>query len=173
MSSNKKSFLLHIDSLDILDEFQRLWDRDDAFPSSSLTWTDEAEAMMLRVPEGFMRGLTRQRVEAFAERHGRTRVSKSLIEEKYAEWNAGSARQQRQMEWAGAALETMQRIPDFVRGMVIKEVERHARDHGHDKVTLEALNQSREKWAESGIFHSGPEDEAAPEDKAAPEGEAE
>jgi len=119
-----------------------------------LTWTDEAEERMKGVPEGFMRDLTRQRIESFARRKGVNRVDNKLIDAKYAEWGEGSARQHMELEWEEDALERVQRIPDFVRGMVIKEVERCAREAGANTVGLNALEKASGTWEKGKSFHS-------------------
>jgi len=117
-------------------------------------WTEEAEQRLTVVPEGFMRQLTRQRIESFASRKGASQIDNALIDAKYAEWGEGSARQEMQMPWEDEALSRIQRIPDFVRGMVIKEVERCARDMGYPRVGLEALNKAGSAWEQGGTFHS-------------------
>ncbi|MFQ5582289.1 MAG: universal stress protein [Mariprofundaceae bacterium] len=117
-------------------------------------WTEEAEQRLESVPEGFMRQLTRQRIESFANRKGTSRIDNALIDAKYAEWGKGSARQDMEMEWDDEALSRIQRIPDFVRGMVIKEVERCARETGCQRVGLEALSKASNAWEQGGTFHS-------------------
>ncbi len=49
-----------------------------------------------------------------------------------------------ELEWDEGARERMARIPSFVRGVVTKRVETFARDRGHDRVTIEVLEQVRE-----------------------------
>ena len=48
----------------------------------------------------------------------------------------------------------MNRIPGFVRGMVIIEVERCAGEMGLDIVTDAVIDQATSAWRESGLFHS-------------------
>jgi nucleotide-binding universal stress UspA family protein len=118
------------------------------------TWTPEAEARMARVPEGFIRTLSRQRIEVFAKRKNVTTITPELIGEKYAEWGAGSAKQQMTLSWADGARKRIDRIPDFVRGMVILEVERRAREMGKDTVTDDVIDQVSGIWETTGAFHS-------------------
>lgn len=117
-------------------------------------WTPEAEERMERVPEGFARTLTRQRIEALARRYNTTTITPALIEEKYAEWGRGSAKQEMTLAWADTALERINRIPGFVRGMVILEVERRAREMGRNTVTEAVIDRASSVWKESGVFHS-------------------
>lgn len=119
-----------------------------------LIWTEEGEERMKSVPEGFMRDLTRKRVEAFARRTGVSRIDNALVDAKYAHWGTGSAMQHAEMEWEKDALERVQRIPDFVRGMVIKEIERCAREIGSEVVGQAALDRASHAWETGGTFHS-------------------
>lgn len=125
-----------------------------AQPAEPMTWSAAAEARMCRVPDGFMRDLTRQRIEAFARRRGVREITPELIEEKYAEWGSGSEKQTIQLAWIPETLARVERIPVFVRGMVIKEVERCAREMRADTVTAEVLERASRAWASHGVFHS-------------------
>lgn len=119
-----------------------------------LPWTEEAKQALLRIPEGFMRDLTRKRVEAFADRLGKPQVTTEVLEAKYAEWGEGSAGQRSELPWDDDALEHAGRIPVFVRGMVIKEVEACARRMGAETVSMKVLDSARQAWQEHGDFHS-------------------
>ena len=117
-------------------------------------WTDAAQVRMQKVPAGFMRDLTRQRIETFAQGKGTTEITPALIDEKYRQWGEGSEKQQRLLAWSHDALQRIERIPDFVRGMVVKEVERCAREQGSETVTPEILAQAMSRWEGMGTFHS-------------------
>ena len=125
-----------------------------AQPPEPMTWSAAAEARMHRVPDGFMRDLTRERIEAFARRRGVREITPELIEEKYAEWGSGSEKQTIQLAWTAEMLARVERIPVFVRGMVIMEVERCAREMRADTVTAEVLERASRAWASHGGFHS-------------------
>lgn len=127
---------------------------DDPSEQPAVLWTREAEKRMKRIPEGFMREMTRQRIETFARRHGVTTITPALVREKYAEWARGSAKQETSLDWDEAALERINRIPGFVRGMVIMEVERCAREMGLNSVTDDVIDRATGAWQESGLFHS-------------------
>ena len=120
----------------------------------SLSWSESALARLEKVPAGFMRDLTRKRIEAFAIKHDQERVTDELIEQKYLEWKTGSAKQTSSMRWCANAQITIGKIPEFVRGMVITEMERCARDMGLTEVTTDVLRHARGVWADKGAFHS-------------------
>jgi len=58
-----------------------------------------------------MRDLTRQRIEAFATRHKSMASPHSLLMKNYAEWNAGSAKQQMKMQWDEHAAQRIRKNP--------------------------------------------------------------
>ncbi len=120
----------------------------------SLSWSTDAEARMERIPEGFMRDLTRQRVEKFAKRHGTTEITEALVEEKYSEWAAGSSKRESSMEWEEEAKARIEKVPGFVKGMVILEVERCAQDLGLERVTHAAVDKASHAWEMGSGFHS-------------------
>ena len=123
-------------------------------PATEPEWTDAAQKRLQGVPEGFIRDLTRERVAAFAKRKGVDRITPELIDEKYSEWASGSSKQRMELEWDPAAAERIQRVPDFVRGMVIKEVERCAHVNGMDTVTADVITKALESWERLSEFHS-------------------
>jgi hypothetical protein len=49
--------------------------------------------------------------------------------------------------WEEAAQTRLQKVPSFVRGMVVKAVEAFARSKGSDKVTLELMDEAKARWA--------------------------
>ena len=120
----------------------------------TLNWSAEAKQRLKRVPNGFMRRLTRRRVEQYAREQGESEISADLMSDKYQEWGEGSIKQSMTMPWSETAQAKMDRIPDFVRGMVIKEVERCASKLGFNEVTTEAISKSSNIWASGGMFHS-------------------
>jgi nucleotide-binding universal stress UspA family protein len=126
---------------------------DDA-ASAPLVWTPEAEARLTRIPQGFMREMTRKRVETFASKAGAATVTLDLVEDKYAAWAEGSAKRRSAMDWDAAAAARIERIPDFIRPMVVLEIERCARDMGLDVVTGAAIDKASESWEGIGAFHS-------------------
>jgi len=121
---------------------------------TAIGWSASALARLERVPVGFMRELVRQRVEVFAERHGQAEITEELIERKYVDWAAGSERQSASMPWHEDVRKTVERIPEFVRGMVVKEMERCAQEMGMSEITREVLRRARGTWTELGTFHS-------------------
>ena len=119
----------------------------------ALTWTPGARTRLQQVPDGVMRELTKRRVERLAQQLGRSAVSVELMEAKYEQWSEGAQPATTDMAWTEEALEAINRIPDFVRGMVINAIEGYARNAGATEITPEITDAAKRSWDESGRFH--------------------
>jgi nucleotide-binding universal stress UspA family protein len=126
----------------------------------SIIWNQEAEQRMQKVPEGFMRQMTRQRVEDFARRKGVKTITSEFVDEKYAEWAAGSEKQNTTLNWEESAWKRIQRIPSFVRGMVILEIERRSKEKGKNTITNAIVDESSAIWQTRETFHSQKKEES-------------
>lgn len=125
-------------------------------PSSgiSLEWTPDGQERLKKIPEGFMREMTKWRIEAFVRKSGSPKVTSELIEQKYQYWAEGSKKIEQELEWEDEALKRVDKIPPFVRGMVMKEVENEAKRLNKSTVTVDELASVRDKWGHSMEFHS-------------------
>lgn len=124
--------------------------------TGQMAWTSGAQERLSRVPDGFMRGLTAWRVEELARARGTTTVSEEIFDEKLAGWANASAKAEQTLPWDADAMARAERIPSSVRGMVVLEVERHARRRGEARVSAETLEDAATMWAKHGRFHSDP-----------------
>ena len=118
-----------------------------------VTWTREATERLDRVPEGPMRELARQRVEAMARRHGSSTITGGLVESKYGQWRDSDRPLTTTLDWSERATERVDRIPSFVRGSVIGAIERYAISRGAARVTSEIVDESKRHWKVAGHFH--------------------
>ncbi|MBI2862123.1 MAG: PCP reductase family protein, partial [Chloroflexi bacterium] len=121
--------------------------------TNKICWSPEAHERLERVPQGTLRELTRQRVEEMAKRRGENTVTPDTVEAKYGQWTEGSARAQSQLTWTAPATERMNRVPDFIRGMVVKSVEDYARSKGATEVTEELVDEAKAFWERTGTVH--------------------
>ncbi|MBI2916640.1 MAG: universal stress protein [Chloroflexi bacterium] len=121
--------------------------------SGKARWSPEAEAKLAQVPEGVMRELTRQRVEEMAARQGVRDIAPGLMAAKYAHWAEGSAKAQSELRWSPEASARLERVPPFIRGMVVKSVEGYARLVGVAEVTSELVDEAKAYWERTGTFH--------------------
>jgi hypothetical protein len=118
-----------------------------------MPWTEEAEASLSRIPDGFMRTLTRQRIEDIARKLGKEEVDSEAVSMKFDTWSDGSAKAERELPWDDDALARVQRIPEFIRGNVVRELERKARSEGLDRISAKYLDAARQRWSSGEGFH--------------------
>ncbi|MFQ5791137.1 MAG: universal stress protein [Acidobacteriota bacterium] len=118
-----------------------------------LSWDDEAARRLERVPEGFMRDMTRRRVEQYARARGHERVTLEVVEGKYHAWRQGGGEFETELEWAEDARARIQRAPDFIRPIVVREVERTTRTQGHLLVDTKMLDATLRQWGAHSDFH--------------------
>jgi len=114
-----------------------------------IRWTDAATAILAEIPEGFMRKMTRWRIEADARKKGIREIDPAVVETKYTQWSQVSRKVERRLPWEDEALRRMSLIPSFVRGTVVNEIEAHANEQGLGRVTVEILDQVTARWAEA------------------------
>ncbi len=119
----------------------------------ALTWTSEAQARLQQVPEETSRDFTRQRVEALAHKLGLFEVTLELMDTKSEQWADGSERATSEMPWTEDASRRIERIPPFVRGMVVQAAEAYARSHGLSEISASTLDEVKSFWGETGRFH--------------------
>ena len=55
------------------------------------------------------------------------------------------------LQWSEAAEKRLKRVPSFARGMVIKSVEKYAREHGYREVTPELMQAVKKRFDKTGI----------------------
>ncbi|MFY9269549.1 MAG: universal stress protein [Candidatus Manganitrophaceae bacterium] len=114
-----------------------------------IIWTEAADAKLLEIPEGLIRDMTRWRIEVDARKKGLREINPSIIDAKYSEWAQVSRKVDRHHPWDAEAENRIARIPSFVRGTVIKEIESYASEKGIGRITIEILDQVTERWAEA------------------------
>ena len=55
------------------------------------------------------------------------------------------------LQWNDAAEERLKRVPSFARGMVVKSVEKYAREHGYQEITPEIMKAVKSRFDKTGI----------------------
>jgi hypothetical protein len=111
------------------------------------------------VPAGFMREMTKNRIEQWARKFNKAEISLEVVEAKYSSWGDGSAgllnqtSQDASLTWTEDAQSRIQRVPDFIRPMVQLEVERNARQQGQNLVDGGTLDFIMEQWGNEQQFH--------------------
>lgn len=130
-----------------------------------LKWSPDAIDRLKKIPEGFMRDMTRWRIEKTARDKRLSAVTLDVMQEKYDYWGQGSAKVQKRFPWTKEADEKVERIPPFVRGMVIKEIEGLAEKRGLKEVTPDIIEEAKKMWEGTMEFHSDLEPKEEKTDK--------
>ncbi len=121
-------------------------------------WTAEAAARLHAVPAGFCRTLTERAVETLASQHNLHRVDLSFVEKVLAAFKSGSKAVDASMPWAAEARARIERAPDAMRGMLVREIEAWAQRQGLAEVDERAVSAIKREWEARGVFHLEPGD---------------
>jgi hypothetical protein len=97
--------------------------------------------------------MTRCRIEQWARKHGYDRISPEVVEEKYASWGKGSEGLERELTWSVEAMKRVGKIPDFIRPMVMREIERSVQESGGEHVDGEVIGRFLETMFDIEKFH--------------------
>jgi nucleotide-binding universal stress UspA family protein len=116
-------------------------------------WTKDAQQRLAEVPS-IPRMMTKNSIENFAREKGYNKITPEVMEERYKFWGQGSKKSIAKLKWTEEAKLRMQKIPVFIRGMVIKEIENHARKKELQEITSEIVDEVKGKWAAGSPFHS-------------------
>ncbi len=122
--------------------------------TEGMHWTDEAKNELEKVPAGSMRDLTLRRVEEFARKKGYSLITPDVVKEKYENWAQKSKAAEASSAWSEEAKAKIMNIPEFVRSSVIRAIERHASEKEEEVITLETLEEVKEKWGITMKFHA-------------------
>lgn len=121
-------------------------------------WTAEAAARLHAVPAGFCRTLTERAVETLASQNNLHQVDVAFVEKVLEVFKNGSRAVDAAMPWAPDARARIERAPDAVRGMLVREIEAWAQRHGLAEVDERAVRAIKREWQARGVFHLEPGD---------------
>lgn len=124
-----------------------------AAATKDLQWEPAALERLQRIPVGFMRTMTRCRIEHLARQSAQDKVTLELVEAKYQSWKAGSRDLTMKLPWSPDALQRVERVPEFIRAKVIQEIESHASEAGKNHVDSAVLDGVVKKWGDFRLFH--------------------
>lgn len=54
----------------------------------------------------------------------------------------------KEISWSDEAKARVGKIPYFIRGMIIKQIERYAREKGHSQITSQIVDQVKDNWSD-------------------------
>jgi len=102
-----------------------------------LTWTPDARERLEKLPS-FVKPMVQSSVEAYARKHGYTTVTLQVMDDSK---NASDG-----IPWSPEAEKRLENIPDFIRPMARREIERLAKERGATTVTAQVMDEAKEKF---------------------------
>lgn len=124
-------------------------------PSSmiKLEWSENALKMLKKVPEDFRQEMTKWEIEGFCRKKGYVSVTADAVEERYRVWDGIGQKVEARLKWDDEVTIRVEKIPRFIRGMVVREMEKYADKKGEKIVSIETLDSIRDKWMDTQEFH--------------------
>ncbi len=104
---------------------------------SDIAWTPDAKERLDRLPS-FVQPMVRSSVEAYARKQGFTKVTLQVMDDSK---NASDG-----MTWSKEAEQRLDNIPDFIRPMARKEIERLAKERGVSTISAELMDEAKDKF---------------------------
>ena len=126
--------------------------------SAPLAWTEDAEALLAHVPEGFCRDMTRRAAETIARRCSAPHIDARFVEQVKTVFAAGAESVDETLPWSDEARARIARAPEMVRGMLVKEIEGWATRNQLTRVDPAAVEAVKAEWQRGGSFHLDPAD---------------
>ena len=104
---------------------------------SAFTWTPDAKERLERLPS-FVKPMVQASVESYAKRQGLTSISLQVMDDAKSEPNG--------IAWTSEAEQRLENIPDFIRPMARREIERIAKERGAASVTATIMDEAKDKF---------------------------
>ena len=106
--------------------------------TSDFTWSTDAKEKLDRLPS-FVKPMVQSSVEAFARKQGYKTITLQVMDDSKSDSSNG-------MTWTPEAEQRLENIPDFIRPMARKEVERVAKERGMASITAQAMDEAKDKF---------------------------
>jgi hypothetical protein len=106
--------------------------------ASEFTWSPDAKEKLDRLPS-FVKPMVQGSVEAFARKQGYKTITLQVMDDSKGESSNG-------ITWTSDAEKRLENIPDFIRPMARKEVERVARERGMATITAQVMDDVKDKF---------------------------
>lgn len=103
----------------------------------SFTWTADAKDRLDRLPP-FVKPMVQSSIEAYARKREFTTITLQVMDDAKSESNG--------ISWSQEAEQRLDNIPDFIRPMARREIERLAVERGATTVTLQVVDEAKEKF---------------------------
>jgi hypothetical protein len=106
--------------------------------TSEFTWTADAKEKLDRLP-AFVKPMVQGSVESYARKQGLKTITLQVMDDSKNYSPEG-------MTWSREAEQRLDNIPDFIRPMARKEVERLAKERGLSTITAQVMDETKEKF---------------------------
>jgi hypothetical protein len=107
--------------------------------ASDFTWSVDAKEKLDRLPS-FVKPMVQSSVEAFARKQGYKTITLQVMDDSKGESSNG-------ITWTPDAEKRLENIPDFIRPMARKEVERVAKERGMMTITAQVMDDVKDKFS--------------------------
>jgi hypothetical protein len=106
--------------------------------TTEFAWSADAKEKLDRLPS-FVKPMVQSSVEAFARKQGYQAITLQVMDDSKSESSNG-------MSWTPEAEKRLENIPDFIRPMARKEVERAAKERGMATITAQVMDDVKDKF---------------------------
>lgn len=105
---------------------------------AEFTWTADAKEKLDRLP-AFVKPMVQSSVETYARKQGYETITLQVMDDSKNYSPEG-------MVWSREAEQRLENIPDFIRPMARKEVERLAKERGASTITAQVMDEAKDKF---------------------------
>jgi hypothetical protein len=106
--------------------------------TSEFAWSPDAKEKLDRLPS-FVKPMVQSSVEAYARKQGYKTITLQVMDDSKNDSSNGTS-------WTPEAEKRLENIPDFIRPMARKEVERVAKERGMATITAQVMDDVKEKF---------------------------
>jgi hypothetical protein len=106
--------------------------------TAEFTWSADAKEKLDRLP-AFVKPMVQSSVEAYARKHGYQTITLQVMDDSKNDSPNG-------MSWTKEAEQRLENIPDFIRPMARKEIERLAKERGVATITAQVMDDAKDKF---------------------------
>jgi hypothetical protein len=103
-----------------------------------LLWTPDAQEKLAKIPS-FVQPMVKSSVETYARKNGFTTVTLQVMDDSKNSSIEG-------IRWTPEAQQRLDNIPDFIRPMARREIERLVKERGASEITAEVMEEAKEKF---------------------------
>ena len=103
-----------------------------------LLWTSDAQEKLAKLPS-FVQPMVKSSVETYARKSGFTTVTLQVMDDSKNSTTEG-------IHWTPDAQQRLDNIPDFIRPMARREIERLVKERGGSEITAEIMEEAKEKF---------------------------